>query len=558
LTENDALARRWRMTHRALPLGWLALVALGVGVGFGAAHRSADVRVAERFARAWDRGDYVAMHRLLGPDERARFPLATFRATHEDAAAIATSADLTVRDPDGERDGEPLVRVSARTRVFGTVRGVVAVPVAEDATVAWAPHLAFPGVRPGEKLTRRTEVPRRGDILSRDGEVLASGPAEARKLDDGAAAIAGTVAAADDRRERERTFARGFPKDMPVGTNGLEKALQNEVEGTAGGTLLAGGREIARARAKVAPPARSTIDLDLQLASDAALAGRFGGIAVLDPLTAEVLALSGVAFSAPQPPGSTFKIVTTTAALDDAKVKLTDEFPVESLATIDGVPLSNANGELCGGSFVSSFAHSCNSVFAPLGVKVGAKSLVAVAEKFGWNATPEIDGAEPSTLPEAEDITSPLDLGSSAIGQGRVLATPLQMASVAQTIANDGVRVAPTLVAGERGRRTKVTSAKTANAIERMMIDVVGYGTGTAAAVPGVKVAGKTGTAELGDTRGENAVGSDPSNTDAWFTSYAPAGKPEVVVAALFVRNGSGGAVAAPAVQTVLVKALGR
>ena len=546
------------MTHRALPLGWLALVALGVGVGFGAAHRSADVRVAERFARAWDRGDYVAMHRLLGPDERARFPLATFRATYEDAAAIATSADLTVRDPGGERDGEPLVRVSARTRVFGTVRGVVAVPVAEDATVAWAPHLAFPGVRPGEKLTRRTEVPRRGDILSRDGKVLASGPVEARKLDDGAAAIAGTVAAADDKGERERTFARGFPKDMPVGTNGLEKALQNEIEGTAGGTLLAGAREIARARAKAAPPARSTIDLDLQLASDAALAGRFGGIAVLDPLTAEVLALSGVAFSAPQPPGSTFKIVTTTAALDDAKVKLTDEFPVESLATIDGVPLSNANGELCGGSFVSSFAHSCNSVFAPLGVKVGAKSLVAVAEKFGWNATPEIDGAEPSTLPEAEDITSPLDLGSSAIGQGRVLATPLQMASVAQTIANDGVRVAPTLVAGERGRRTKVTSAKTANAIERMMIDVVGYGTGTAAAVPGVKVAGKTGTAELGDTRGENAVGSDPSNTDAWFTSYAPAGKPEVVVAALFVRNGSGGAVAAPAVQTVLVEALGR
>ena len=161
-------------------------------------------------------------------------------------------------------------------------------------------------------------------------------------------------------------------------------------------------------------------------------------------------------------------------------------------------------------------------------------------------------------MPQAGGIVSPLDLGSTAIGQGKVLATPLQMASVAQTIANDGVRVVPTLVTGERGRRTRVTSPRTAQAIERMMIDVVDYGTGVAAAVPGVKVAGKTGTAELADTRGENAVGSDPSNTDAWFTAYAPAGNPRIVVAALFVRNGAGGSVAAPAAQTVLASALAK
>ena len=90
------------------------------------------------------------------------------------------------------------------------------------------------------------------------------------------------------------------------------------------------------------------------------------------------------------------------------------------------------------------------------------------------------------------------------------------------------------------------------------MIGVVGYGTGTAAAIPGVKVAGKTGTAELEDTRGRARTRPrrpTRSNTDAWFTAFAPAGKPKIAVAVLFVRNGAGGAMAAPAAQTVLAPA---
>jgi cell division protein FtsI/penicillin-binding protein 2 len=272
-----------------------------------------------------------------------------------------------------------------------------------------------------------------------------------------------------------------------------------------------------------------------------------------------VRALAGIAFSAPQPPGSTFKIVTTTAALERGIVNPTTEFPVETFALIDGVELENANGESCGGTFRDSFAHSCNSVFAPLGVEVTAEGLVDAAERFGWNAPATIPGEVPSTLPRAGDIDTPLELASTAIGQFETLATPLQMASVAQTIAMRGVRFPPRLTAQRRPRGTRVTSPRVARTIGSLMTDVVEYGTGTAAALPGVQVAGKTGTAELEDTRdpetGET-LPPDPTNTDAWFTAYAPARQPRIAVAVLLVRAGAGGETAAPAARVVLDTAI--
>jgi cell division protein FtsI/penicillin-binding protein 2 len=133
------------------------------------------------------------------------------------------------------------------------------------------------------------------------------------------------------------------------------------------------------------------------------------------------------------------------------------------------------------------------------------------------------------------------------------------MASVAQTIAMGGVRTLPHLSADRRPRSVRVTSRRVARTIESLMIDVVAYGTGTAAALPGVRVAGKTGTAELEDTRdpetGET-LPPDPTNTDAWFTAYAPAAKPRIVVAVMLVRAGAGGATAAPAARVVLDAAL--
>ena len=157
---------------------------------------------------------------------------------------------------------------------------------------------------------------------------------------------------------------------------------------------------------------------------------------------------------------------------------------METHAIVDGVELQNANGESCGGTFRESFAHSCNSVFAPLGLKIEAGPLVDAAERYGWNAKPTIPGEVPSTLPPAPGIDTPLELASTAIGQFETLATPLQMASVAQTIAMRGVRFRPTLSPTRRPRGERVTSRRVARTVGSMMVDVVAYGTGVAAALP--------------------------------------------------------------------------
>ena len=562
MTGDLTLDRRRRLTHRALPaLVALALVALVFGMLLGGRADSESERVASDFAAAWERGDYAAMHRLLSAESRTAVSRERLASAYRDAAATATATRLSADEP--ETDGDVVrVPVVVETRIFGAVRGELALPVS-NGSVEWRPELVFPGLRPGEALGRRTSAPERARIVSADGKVLAEGPADARTspLGDVAASIAGALEPVSESADGDALYARGFPADTPVGVSGLERAFEHRVAGTPGGELLAGERVLARSRPRPGLPVRTTIDTRVQEAASIALAGRLGGVAALHPRTGEIVALAGIAFSAPQPPGSTFKIVTATAALESGKVKPADEFPVETAATIDGVELENANGESCGGDFANSFAHSCNSVFAPLGVEVGAERLVDVAERYGWNEPPDIPGALPSTIPPAAEIVSPLEVGSTAIGQFKTLATTLQMASVAQTIANGGVRMRPTLAprsaaaAGER-----VTSRKVARTVERLMVGVVDFGTGTLAQVEGVDVAGKTGTAELGDTRGDELEAElrdgDPANTDAWFTAYAPAGRPRIVVAVMLVRNGAGGATAAPAAQGVLVAGL--
>jgi penicillin-binding protein A len=556
--------RRRRLIHRVLPaLGALAGLALAAGIVVGTLAESAAERVVRDFARAWERADYGAMYDLLTPAARARYGRRTLEGAYRRAAATATATRLSTGQPEDESGNDVRLTVTVSTRAFGAIYGKLSVPV-EDGRVEWAPRLVFPGLEEGGALTRRSELPERAALLARNGQPIAEGSGEARSssLGEVAASIAGRLEPEETAAERGAFYARGFPRRWPVGQTGLERAFEPELAGRPGGELLAGRKVLASALPLPGHSVRTTIDLRLQEAAVAALGGRLGGIAVLDARTAAIRALAGIAFSAPQPPGSTFKLVTTTAALEAGLVEPSTVFPVQTRAVIDGVELENAQGEACGGTFRDSFAHSCNSVFAPLGVRVGAGRLVAAAERYGFNAPPAVRGEMPSTLPPAAEIRTPLEVGSTAIGQGKVLATPLRLASIAQAVAAHGVRTEPTLRSGRRPRPRRVTTRRVAATLTDLMVGVVGYGTGVAASIPGVKVAGKTGTAELEDTRGPKALGvegeTDPSNTDAWFAAFAPADRPQVAVAALFVRAGAGGATAAPAVRSVLAAALGR
>jgi cell division protein FtsI/penicillin-binding protein 2 len=372
--------------------------------------------------------------------------------------------------------------------------------------------------------------------------------------------------------------ADGFPPRSLTGSSGLELAFNDRLDGQPSGRLVAlpdgeddplDGRELAAGQPVDGKPVKTTLDPDLQEAAVIALGDQFGGVAAVDAKDGSIKALAGIAFSAPQPPGSTFKVITTSAALEDDLVTPQDEFPVETAAVIEGREVANAHDELCGGTFAESFADSCNSVFAPLGVDVGAERLVAEAEQFGFNERPSLYNDEAvavvkppqSTIPSAEEIGGDLDVGVSAIGQGQVLATPLQLASVAQTVASGGTR-SPTPITKDPELTTdakpvEVMDPETAKTLKELMVGVVTNGTGTAAAVPGVQVAGKTGTAELGSPVPAGEGGEEPEQeVDAWFTGFAPANDPALAVAAMVVEaDGDGGTVAAPIVQQVLAEA---
>jgi cell division protein FtsI/penicillin-binding protein 2 len=469
------------------------------------------------------------------------------------------------------RDGDAYsIPVRVDTRIWGAVRGAVRVPVTEEG-IDWSHDLVFPGLRRGEKLTRATRLPERGTLLARDKTPLARGADRSSPLGPVASSIVGSLGPIPDER-RADLKALGVPSTAQVGTSGLERIFDVRLIGRPGGELRAGGRPIARAAPVAAAPVRTTISTRVQTAAVAALGPRLGGIVVMAPRSGAVLAASGIGISGLQPPGSTFKILTVTGALEAKLTSPSRAYPIETKATLEGVDVANANGESCGGTLVQSFAESCNSVFAPLGAKLGARRLVDVAERFGFNHEPDVPGAAMSTIPAAEDIGDDLAVGSSAIGQGRVQATALQMAIVAATIGLRGRRPRPTLdfaTAESDSPTARATAARTARTVERLMLAVVRGGTGTAAALPGVSVAGKTGTAELKTTtrctpdpaNPESCPPQppdDPSDTDAWFAAYAPAGSghPRVAVGVLLVGAGAGGATAAPAAREVLAAGL--
>lgn len=571
----SAEARRKRLLTRALPLALVAVVAFAFGANAGSGG-SPEKETAERFAEAWTRANFAAMYRELNDASQRATSAAEFAQAYREAAEVATLRQLAVESPEDatEVGGNTIVPVpiEATTVAFGDVVAMLEVPY-DEGGVAWQPNLVFPGLESGERLENRVSLAPRAPILAHDGTPLAEGPADAREHPLGGAAIdvTGEIGSADEE-DLMALARRGFPPETPVGVSGLEQAFNARLAGKPGGSLLAvdesgSARILAQDKPEPGAAVQTTIDPDLQVAAVSALAGQAGGVAVLDTRDGNVRALAGQAFSAPQPPGSTFKTITTAAALEKGVVSMDDYFEIVDGVNVGGRFISNANGEFCGGTFPEAFAESCNADFAPLGPEIGNDELVEAAERFGFNSPPtlyasrvveEVEPAE-STIPT--EIGTELDLGVTAIGQGQVLATPLQMASVAQAIADDGIREPTSIVANRKlrpeAKPVQAMPKKIADELTELMIGVVAGGTGYAAAIAEAQVAGKTGTAELGPVPGQENEPEPEQIKDAWFMAFAPAEKPRLAVGVMLIEaEASGGEVAAPIAGQVLAAGL--
>ena len=566
-------------TRRA---GWLlALAVLAFGLGAYVAADSGGMgahALARSFAREWATRDYAGMYEQLAPQTRhgvlarPRQERAEFRRRHGHADRSPAGGG-----PRALGAGEYEVPVRARTRMFGTLVLPYRLRITShegSLGVAWSRSVAFPGLRAGELLTRTTNLPRRASLLASDGSVLAESPAGAggeeaddrvSPLGNSATALLGGVGPVPAARQAEME-AMGVPSQGPVGLSGLELALDERLRGAPGGQLMAGDRVLASVAPQPAAALRTSISPSLQQATVAALGAQYGGIVAMRP-SGQILAVAGIGLDGLQPPGSTFKMVTLSGVLTAHLASPHTVFPYATHATLDGVKLSNANGEECGGTLETAFAVSCNSVFSPLGVKLGAERLVASAERLGFNSPTGIAGAHPRArfrAPAKSTANSTSARPPSA--RGSVLATPLQMATVAATIADGGRRPQPTfLAASQPPARSGALSASVARTVRRLMIGVVRGGTGTAAAIPGVTVAGKAGTAELksacptgrgllrkprlGGVGERNGVPPAKPRVPTPTPGSRPSHRrwdPRVVVCVLLVKDGAGGDTAAP------------
>jgi penicillin-binding protein A len=541
----------------ALVVGLLAALALSASGG-----TTASQRLAEGFVTAWTEGNYAQMYADVDAATRSRYGITAFADYYRNDLATATATGARAGRAEPPNAGTVTVPVTVETSLFGALRTSFTLPITGSgaaARVQWRSSLAFPGLRPGESLTRKTTLPPRAALLARDKT-----PLDDLNSASGVIGSVGPIPAA----QAALFYEAGYPPGASVGQDGLQLIFDRRLTGKIGGELYAGTRVIAHAAAQAAPPLRTSLSTKLQDLTVSTLDNQEGGIVVMRPDTGEILALAGTPFSELQPPGSTFKMVTLTGVLLAGLATPTTVFPYATSATIDGYTLSNANGESCGGTLALAFAVSCNSVFAPLGAQLGATGLVGAAERYGFNAPPPIPDVAESTIPDAQQIGDALAVGSSAIGQGMVQATVLQMALIGATIADGGERPVPTLALGVRHPKPAVIPFSVAKTVAQLMLGVVQFGTGTAAQIPGVQVAGKTGTAELTTTVSNCTPDptdpsscpatqpDNPKDTDAWFVAFAPADKPRVVVGILLDSDGAGGTTAAPLAKILLEAAL--
>jgi peptidoglycan glycosyltransferase len=407
--------------------------------------------------------------------------------------------------------------------------------------------------------------------------------------------------------------ATGF-YSFVFGPTELERSFNSYLTGDAAELLPQTLTDLILGRDRRGATIVTSLDPEIQAAAEQAAAAESGDVAIaaVDPLTGNVLALVAEPSYDPNllaaqdgpavreawdelnadpdkpmvsrasdelfPPGSTFKLVTAAAALENGfGPTSTWPNPRELDLPLTVETIQNFGGSHClGGAAQITLAQalqvSCNVTFGEIGLELGAEALAEQAYRFGF--TEEPGQGIPFDIPWVSGVFPPPEtfaqrepaVAVSAIGQQDVRTNPLHMALVAAAIANDGVMMRPRLVTEVRDPSGRVIaefepeefsqalSPSNAAALTDMMVSVVTSGTGTAARISGIEVAGKTGTAQHGE-------GLPPH---AWFTAFAPAGAPQVAVAVIVLNGGNlgneatGGAVAAPIARAVMEAALGR
>jgi penicillin-binding protein A len=434
------------------------------------------------------------------------------------------------------------------------------------------------GALNNDVLNRRTLIDelkiKRGRIIADDGTVLArSVPAPA-----------GTYTRF---YPTSNLFAHavGYSIAAQGRSAGLERSRGAALRGVQTGLSSIFGQLTPR---RVGDDVYTSLDPKAQRVALQGLAGRAGSVVALDPRTGAVKVMVALpdynnnhpdakgpgistfnrATQSGYPPGSTFKVVTATAAIDSGEYTPNSTVDGNSPKTISGVPLSNDLNQSFGPiTLTKALTYSVNTVWAQVAEHVGRGTMTKYMKRFGFYAKPPLD-YPPEQIAESRPYSpsgrayppaSPReDIGRIGIGQGGLAVTPLQMAMVAAAVANGGKLMTPRLAtkAVDQDGRTvqtykpsvmsQVMSPTTAAQITQMMKNVVDEGTGTPAQLGNISVAGKTGTAQVG------IVGSNL--TQPWFIGFAPVQDPKVAVAVTIERSqgGFGGTVAAPIAKQVI------
>lgn len=519
--------------------------------------------VATAFVEAWNAEDYEAVNDLLyprGPHRETWHSGAiryAFGRVLKDAEADGFEVALGERIEGTSTFDYSITYDSQATRQPVTLEDgrLKLIQLEDDWYLEWSERLPFAGHYQAKAFDVEERWGRRGIIRDRSGRTLASGGDAFRKYPAGSVGgiVVGHLAPAPKRSGAGRL----------VGASGVEEAFDDRLAGIPSRRLVLVGRddEVVRRFAWIygrdGKRVRLSLDLDVQRAAQNAFGSTVGGAVVLDPSTGDVLAAVSSSFdpgsyvgaenvepfdralSGLYPPGSSLKVLTASAALDTGEVKpttmLTGPKEYRGVRNFE-------SGEFGTISFASAMQNSVNTSFAQVALRLGSKRLHRYAERFGFNRAPAMQldaGTSSFPLPADEG-----DLMWGSIGQAQVLASPLQMATVAATVANDGRRMEPRIDMSVEPTGERAIKVKTARTMQELMRSVVTGGTGVAANVSGLEVAGKTGTAEVD-------VGGERKN-HAWFICFAPASDPKVAIAVVSEYGGVGGQVAAPLARSIL------